>query len=102
MKNFIGKIAENLVLQKLNTNFFYRIDRGKEINFIATKNNKVTPYEVKYRKNIDKSDISTINNFMKEFKTSVGVIVSENAEEIQLTENGQIKFIPLIKFLLEE
>jgi len=102
MKNFIGKIAENLILQKLNTSFFYRTDRGKEIDFIATKNNKVTPYEVKYRKNIDKSDISTINSFMKEFKTSVGVIVSENTEEVQLTENGQIKFVPLIKFLLEE
>jgi len=102
IKNFIGKIAENLVLQKLNTNFFYRTDRGKEIDFIATENNKVIPYEVKYRKNIDKSDLSTINSFMKEFKTSVGVIVSENTEEVQLTENGQIKFVPLIKFLLEE
>ena len=91
--SFMGKIIENTVINHLNPNLFWK-NNGNEIDIIVVKDKKVIPVEIKYRENIDKNDLKSINVFMNKYKQKTGIIVTKNTFEIKKKENMELYFIP--------
>lgn len=93
-----SKILEWISVIQLNAEFFYRDVFKNEVDIVLTKDDKVTPLEVKY----GKIDVKGLLVFMKEFNIKKGVILTNDKEDsIKNTDNKEIKIIPLYKFLLE-
>lgn len=100
-KNLSGPVIENLVLNKLGTDFFFRTPQGKEVDFIYLKDGKRVPVEVKYREEISKKNIQPVIEFLNTNNSKEGIIITKNIEKNIKQGDAEIKFIPLLKFLLE-
>jgi len=104
----LGKIAEMLVFEHtkrlkfclesgIEPNLFYwRTNQGDEVDIIIELFQKPIPIESKYSKDIRKSDLKGIYEFLKKNKKSFGIVITK--DHYDLKEN--IVYIPLWLFLL--
>ena len=68
----------------------------KEVDFVFELKKHIVPIEVKYSNSISKDDIAPIEEFMKEFKTNFGIILSKDVFELR----GNILILPIWLFAL--
>lgn len=93
-------IMENVVGSVIDAKYYWRKD-GKEIDFLLIDKKKITPIEVKNKKDVAKNDLRNMEYFMEKFNLSEGyVITGEKEDEINIAK-GKIKIIPLWKWLLK-
>jgi len=103
------KVFESIVINQLESSFFWRTPQQNEVDVILTKNNKIIPIEIKY----GKIETTGLVKFLTTFNLDKGYIISYN-EEKTITTNIKIKtnsgvvkeqkktiyVIPAYKFLL--
>lgn len=95
---FLGKVIENLVVAFLPTQFFWR-QRQAEIDLIWQEK---IPLEIKYQKQVAKTDLREILKFCQRFKTKRALVLTQ--ERLEKKEIAGIEFllIPVWLFLLQE
>src|SRR3989338_7516121 len=95
-----GKIMENLVAFKTKSDYYWR-EGGKEVDFIIKdEDKKITPIEIKYKRQIKKSDLKNLVNFMELFKAKPAIVITDDTEG-KMTINGKtINLITVWKWLL--
>jgi len=96
-----GRIIENLVLMNYDFRFFSR-EGDKEVDFIETDKNRITPIEVKYADNIKEKEIKGLLNFMEKNSLKKGIVITKSSEDKKMIKGSNIQFIPLWKWLLEK
>jgi len=96
-----GRIIENLVLMNHDFKFFSR-EGDKEVDFIETDKNRITPIEVKYANNVKEKEIKGMLNFMEKNSLKKGIVITKSSEDKKMIKGSNIQFIPLWKWLLEK
>ncbi len=104
----VGKVAESLVqdhckrlkfcidLSPDPDIFYWKNNKGNEVDLILEISNKPLPIEVKYRNSISMSDLKGINTFISVKKSSFGFVITKDLLDIKDT----LIFVPLWLFLL--
>jgi predicted AAA+ superfamily ATPase len=88
-----ARIIENLVVISCRAEYYWRKGQN-EVDIILVHGGTPFPIEVKYSNKIDKKDLRSLLNFMKENEADFGVIVSEeDLREIKL-EGKSIWIVP--------
>jgi len=104
-----GRLLENLVFtairRKTSVIFYYRTEKGKEVDFIALIGRKekrlIQVCETMVHEKTRKREIAALLEAMSEQKLSEGLIVTRNESETIVSETGIIWLIPAWRFLLE-
>lgn len=94
-ENFFGRVVETLVVNKLKAKSFWK-DKG-EVDIIQND----TPIEVKYQERVTPADYKPVLNFMKKFNKKKGIIITKSDEKELKFKEGEIKLIPVWKWLIE-
>lgn len=99
------KLIENLIVNAVKAQFFWRTPQKYEIDIILKENKEIIPIEIKYVNNITKKDIKNLIRFCKKYKINRAVLITKDTdkeEEITLKTGEKIKIIliPAFKFLL--
>jgi hypothetical protein len=100
----MGLYAENLVFNALRTwrgtlALDYYRERQNEIDFIVhTRPQRYLPVEVKFRSAIDQRELQTMREFLRRFKSSMGLVITMNRQDFGNRDG--ILFLPLNHFLL--
>lgn len=105
----VGRYVESIVFQhsKLMCEriSFWRTPQKEEVDLVLEGGGvPLLPIEVKYRRNIDASDLKALKKFMEKFKVQKGIVVTHDLLEEKNYDddnNGKtILFIPAWLFLL--
>ncbi len=97
-----GVVFDHLVRLKFilapepNPKIFYWRGKKNELDFVIEINNKSIPIELKYQNSIDSKDLISIKEFLKEYKSPFGILLTKNLFKIE----REILFIPLWLFLI--
>jgi hypothetical protein len=90
-----GKLLENLVLQELDAEYYFRM-KNTEIDFIAKKDGKMTPIEVKY----GKVDVKEFAGALDKVGLKRGIIVTKDVFREEEVEGKKITLAPAWLFAL--
>ena len=82
------------MLNKLKALSFWK--NGGETDIIYNS----LPIEVKYQKKINSEDFKRIREFMKKFSKKEGLMITKNEKREIKFEEGVIKLIPILEWLL--
>jgi predicted AAA+ superfamily ATPase len=100
----MGFYAENLAFNALRkwkgtiALDYYR-DSAGEVDFIIhIKPQQYLPVEVKYRDNVQDSDLRGIRSFVRRFRAPVGIVVTKRPSDFGRRDG--LFFLPLLHFLL--
>ena len=103
-----GKLAENAVALKLLydiPDLFY-FTNGGECDFVIQSDKQFIPIQVTMdnlnEEKIRSREIKGLLNAANHLKSSTGLIITDDYEQIEMIDNLRIKFIPLWKFLLQK
>jgi len=96
----LSKLAEQTFFLGLNAKFFWRNPQKEEVDIVLENNGKLLPVEVKFQKQITKSDLRGIKSFMNRKNIKRGIVISRNTEDTKETSKGTIVFIPAWKAAL--
>ncbi|MDP7265564.1 MAG: ATP-binding protein, partial [Candidatus Thermoplasmatota archaeon] len=94
-----GKIFETLAFnhaRSLADSVHYWRHGTTEVDLVLSKNNIVTPIEVKYRENISKSDTKGVCRFMDRYKCQNGIVLTRDT----LEKLGSVTLLPVWLFLI--
>lgn len=107
----VGPLAETLVQTVLRgvgiqAHFYRQLKNPNrrregfdEVDFIIEAlDGGVIPIEVKFRRRIDPEDCAPLVKFMKQYKPSLGIMVTR--ETFHIDQDRKILFVPLMDFLL--
>lgn len=104
-----GKIIENGIYNSLRCRYkseplreplsFWR-QGEKEIDFILSIDKNILPIEVKFLKNINLKELTTLVNYVKEKKLKYGLLVTKNELDRKEINNQTIYFLPYYLILL--
>ncbi len=89
----VGALAENLVAETSEAEYFWRDAEGREVDFIFPK--KKLAIEVKYQNTISSEDEKNLRYFIERRKGWKGILITKNDES-----KGDIPHVPLWKWLL--
>jgi hypothetical protein len=89
------KLFECFVRSHLDAEFYWR-KNGIEVDFVH--NNQ--PVEAKYKKKIQQEDIKNLLEFMREFKTDKGHLISKDTTGVKHAKGKTIKITPAWHFAL--
>ncbi|MDE1765817.1 MAG: ATP-binding protein [Thaumarchaeota archaeon] len=102
----MGRVVETVVADHLHGlrssleyspfPFLYYWRERHEVDFVLEPLGKLLAVEVKYRENIEKSDLEGIMGFARRFMPALRLVVTKN----KLGMEGRIFFVPLWLFLL--
>ncbi len=80
-------------------NISYFREKQNEIDFIAhLAAGRYLPIEVKYRTEVDRSELRTLERFCAQYKCATGIVVTRNWDDFGKKEN--LFYLPLPHFLL--
>lgn len=96
-----GRTMENLAQFVLKAENYWR-EKNKEVDFIILKDNVPIPYEIKYKSDVGKKEISGLLSFMDEFKINEGHVITSDYEAKENVNGKIVKFIPMWKWLLNK
>ncbi len=100
--SFRGFVCENAVEIVLRTSgddlFFWRTDRGAEVDFIWKKGDELVPIEVKATAMVRPRITRGYRNFLKAYKPRKGLVVNDSLDTEIEVEGTQVHFIPLEAF----
>jgi uncharacterized protein len=88
-----SKVFENIVINQLKADFFWRDPYKNEVDAILN-DKKIVPVEIKY----GKTEFQGLIKFMDKFNLKEGFIISREEEKEQKIENRKIKIIPAWKW----
>jgi len=92
-----GKIVENLIYNILSKNFskvnFWRYHK-KEVDFIIKKQKNILPIEVKFRNNIELSDLKNLIYYCQTKKISRAIVITKNVLDKKNIKQINICYIP--------
>ncbi len=96
-----GLMVETMVYNHLNRRYeiFYGTN-GHETDIILLSEGKLISIEVKYKENIEKSDIEGLLGFMDEHSLEKGIIVTKKDLKEETIGKKTILFVPAWLFLL--
>ncbi len=94
---FKSKIFENIVINQLKADFFWRDPYKNEVDAVFS-DKKIVPIEIKY----GKIDFDGMIKFMNKFNVNEGFVISREEEKEQKTDNKKISIVPAWKWLLGE
>ncbi|MDE1863740.1 MAG: DUF4143 domain-containing protein, partial [Thaumarchaeota archaeon] len=102
----MGRVVETVVADHLHGlrssleytpfPFLYYWRERHEVDFVLEPLGKLLAVEVKYRENIERSDLEGIMGFARRFMPALRLVVTKN----KLGMEGRIFFVPLWLFLL--
>lgn len=102
-QNFCGNLVENIVFNHLRSKyeriFFWKDKSGNEVDFVVEDMGKIFPIEVKFKKNVEKDDLTGLLKFCKLFKIKKATVVTKNEEAKKILDGIEISFIPAWLFL---
>ncbi|MGC9058777.1 MAG: hypothetical protein ACP5IJ_03085, partial [Candidatus Nanoarchaeia archaeon] len=85
------RILETKIFSAFDFDFYWR-EKNKEIDFIFVKGKKILPIEVKYKREIQKGDIKTLEYFIDKYKVDKGIM-------IYLGENKKLEKIDCLNYI---
>ena len=100
----LGLYAENLVFNALKkwegtVNLSYFKEKEYEVDFIVHVGaGRYLPVEVKYKEQVDDSELRTIRNFCERLKCSTGIVVTKKWDDFGTKD--RLFYMPLPHFLL--
>ncbi len=94
-EQYAGKVIENIIVNYLAPEYFWR--RDYEVD-ILLKNGEFIPIEVKFRN--DATDIEGLEKFMEVFKVGKGIVITKDTLRQTKSNTGEIIFIPAWLFLV--
>jgi len=94
-----GHLVEATIANSIEGISFWRTPYH-EVDIILKQNAKIIPIEVKYKAQIDKTDIKSLVKFMEEFKVKQGFIISRDLLTQEKINDFEIIYIPAWLFLL--
>jgi len=96
-----GKLVENIVLIELKRRnhevYFWK--EKKEVDFIIRKNSNLTAINVTYTDSISKREIDGLMEFKEKYGNCTCILITK---ELEKTDDNQIRYIPLWKWLVEK
>ena len=92
-----SKVFENIIINQLKANFFWRDPYKNEVDAIVG-NKEIVPIEIKY----GKIDFNGLIKFMDKFNVKEGIVISKDEEREQNIDGKIIHIIPAFKFLLKQ
>ncbi len=95
----VGHLVEATVANSIEGISFWRTPYH-EVDIVLKRETQIIPIEVKYKTQIDKSDIKSLVKFMTEFKLKTGFVISRDLLSQEEIDNYQIFYIPVWLFLL--
>jgi hypothetical protein len=101
-----SKLIENLVVLTAGARFFWRTPQKYEVDIILTKDNEITPIEIKYKNNISPKEVKNLIRFSRDFDIGKAIMITRDLSERREFELGngrcvEINFVPVWKFLLD-
>jgi predicted AAA+ superfamily ATPase len=90
-----GKILENLVLQELDAEYYFR-DKNVEVDFIIKKDGGVTAVEVKS----GKTDAKEFARALRKLTLDEGIIVTKDVSQVREVADKKITLAPAWLFTL--
>ena len=101
-EDFLGKLAEVLVINQSQGKFFWRFNTN-EVDLVLEKGNQKTilPVEIKYRAKISEKDIAGLLTFCQKFSVPEALVITRDFEKVERRRRATLKFLPLWRFLLE-
>ena len=76
--------------------FYWKDDKGNEVDLIVEIKNIPIPIEIKYKNNISSANLNGIKAFISQKKCSFGFVITKDLLDIK----DNLIFIPLWLFLL--
>ena len=92
-----SKVFENLMINQLGANFFWRDPYKNEVDMVLDEG-KIVPVEIKYG---EIRDMKGLLKFMNLFDINMGFIISREQEKKHIYDGKEISIIPAWKWLLE-
>lgn len=97
--NDLGKLAENTVLTELKRRgqdtYFWK--NKKEVDFVVKEKNKLTAINITYTDTPNKREIEGLMEFKEKYGNAKTIMITK---ELEQTDENNIKYIPLWKWLL--
>ena len=93
-ETFFGRMIETIIVNKVKAACFWK--NGNEVDIIYEN----MPIEVKYQEKINAEDFKPLREFMRKFGKREGMIITKHEEKQIDVEEGRIKLIPILKWLL--
>ena len=93
-ETFFGRMIETIIVNKVKAAAFWK--NGNEVDIIYEN----MPIEVKYQEKINAEDFKPLREFMRKFGKREGMIITKHEEKQIDVEEGRIKLIPILKWLL--
>ncbi len=99
IRNFSGSVYENIVeiiLRGIGGNlYFWRTERGAEVDFVHQREGHIIPVEVKAAA-MSRPRISRgYRNFLKTYHPGMGVVVNESLDQEIKIEGTRVRFMPM-------
>ncbi len=90
-----SKVFENIVVNQLKTDFFWRDPYKNEVDAVLS-DKEIVPIEIKY----GKIEFNGLIKFMNKFNIKEGFVISKEEEKEQKIDNKKISIIPAWKWFL--
>ncbi len=94
-----GHLVESAIANSVEKFSFWRTPQH-EVDIIIETQNKIIPFEVKYKAQIDKKDVKSLIKFMEEFEVKRGFVITKDLLKQEKINDNEIIFIPAWLFLL--
>jgi len=95
IRDNFAKIAENIVLQATNAEYYFR-DGKEEVDFLLRDGSQIVPVEVKY----GSYDLKKFFSVLKKLECNYGIIISENDFGAHRHDGVYVTVVPLWLFVL--
>jgi predicted AAA+ superfamily ATPase len=99
-KNFLGHVVESVVAQMTSSEYYIQTPKQEEIDLMVRTNNKMYPFEVKYRNEVTSRMVQKMINLMKKFDFHEGYMVIQSERKLVEDESITLHLIPFVEFLL--
>lgn len=102
-EEFLGHLVESVTQnQSLNKNpdcFFYRDEKGREVDLIIKEGGNIIPIEIKYQEKINKNDLLGLLYFLEKYCLNRGLVLTK--EKVGKERIGQkiVYYLPVWEFL---
>jgi len=101
-EGFLGHLVEGVAANSLiwqGPCFFFRDEKGREIDLIIKKDKEIIPLEVKYREEIKREDLSSLLYFMERQKVCRGLVLTKRLLQKEKVGRLFLYFLPAWEFL---
>ncbi len=92
------KIMENVIASCIDAKYYWRKNE-REIDFLFMEDKKITPIEVKNKKELTKNDVKNMRYFLKKYGLTRGVVIYNGERRKEIINGTKIEYLPLWRWL---